>query len=115
MQRYERPDKAASGLGRERGEEAWPVPYWYVDAGASAMALLLGAADAGLGACFLGNFRGEGELLDALGVDDPWHSAGAVLIGEPGGSDPPSKSLSLGRPPRSELVHYGTWSANDHP
>ena len=63
------PDKASSGLGPDRGETAWPVPYWYFDAGASVMALLLGATDAGLGACFLGNFRGEQELLDALGVD----------------------------------------------
>ena len=104
------PDKASSGLGPEAGEAAWPVPYWYVDAGASVMALLLGATDAGLGACFLGNFRGEAQLLDALGVEGTWRFAGAVLLGEPGGDDPPSGSLSLGRPERSRLVHYGKWS-----
>jgi nitroreductase len=111
MERYARPDKADSGLGPQAGVGAWPVPYWYVDAGASVMSLLLGAVDAGLGACFLGNFRGEAELLDALGVRGSWRSAGAVLIGEPGGSDPPS--ASLGRPPRSQIVHYGTWTAHD--
>jgi nitroreductase len=111
LQRYGEPDKAHSGLGPESGEVAWPVPYWYFDAGASVMALLLGATDAGLGACFLGNFRGETELLHALGVDHPWRFAGTVLIGEPGGNDPVSASVSLGRPPTSRLVHYGAWSS----
>ena len=84
MERYAEPDKASSDLGPEAGEAAWPVPYWFFDAGASVMALLLAATDAGLGACFLGNFRGEAELLDALGVEGDWRFAGAVLIGEPG-------------------------------
>jgi nitroreductase len=113
MQRYAGPDKAQSGLGPESGEAAWPVPYWYFDAGASVMALLLGATDAGLGACFLGSFRGEPTLLDALGVEGAWRVCGAVLIGEPGGEDPPSASLSLGRQPKSGLVHYGAWSRRD--
>ncbi len=115
MERYAKPDKASSGLGPESGADGWPFPYWYFDAGASVMALLLGATDAGLGACFLGNFRGEGDLLDALRVDRVWRFCGAVLIGEPGGSDPPSASLSLGRPQASRLVHYGRWSGRDLP
>jgi nitroreductase len=115
MERYAMPDKASSGLGPEAGEAAWPVPYWYVDAGASVMALLLAATDAGLGACFLGNFRGEAPLLDALGIDGEWRFAGAVLIGEPGGDDPPSESLSLGRPATSRLVHYGKWAEHERP
>jgi nitroreductase len=113
MKRYAEPDKVQSSLGPESGENAWPVPYWYFDAGASVMALLLGATDVGLGACFLGNFRGEAELLDALGVADSWRFAGTVLIGEPGGDDPPSASVSLGRPQASRVVHYGTWSRRD--
>ncbi len=115
MERYSRPDKAQSGLGPESGEAAWPVPYWYFDAGASVMALLLGATDAGLGACFLGNFRGEATLLDALRVAGAWRVSGAVLIGEPGREDPPSASLSLGRQPTSRVVHYGAWSRSDAP
>jgi nitroreductase len=110
MQRYDAPDKATSGLGSGAGEDAWPVPYWFFDAGASVMALLLGATDAGLGACFLGNFRGEEQLLDTLGVDGPWRFAGAVLIGMPDGDDPPSESISRGRPPTSEIIHRGRWN-----
>jgi nitroreductase len=113
MKRYAEPDKVQSGLGPESGENAWPVPYWYFDAGASVMALLLGATDVGLGACFLGNFRGEAELLDELGVEGSWRFAGTVLIGEPGGHDPPSASVSLGRPLASRVVHFGSWSRRD--
>ena len=58
--RYAEPDKASAGLGA--GEAAWPVPYWIGDAAFGVMTVLLGAVDAGLGACILGTFRGEAEL-----------------------------------------------------
>jgi nitroreductase len=112
--RYAEPDKAGDGEGPPSpalGEraDAWPVPYWFVDAGFAAMALLLGAVDAGLGACFLGNFRGEAALCEALGVPPGRRYVGAVLIGEPGGEDPPSGSLSRERRPRRAMVHRGRW------
>jgi nitroreductase len=110
MERYAEKDKALSGLGPIDGEAAWPVPYWFFDAGASVMSMLLGATDAGLGACVVGNFRGEKQLLDVLGVDGSWRFAGAVLLGEPGGSDPKSASLSRDRSPISEIVHRGSWT-----
>jgi nitroreductase len=113
MERYDAADKASSGLGSGSGAEAWRVPYWFFDAGMSVMALLLGATDAGLGACFLGNFRGEDRLLEALGVPDSWRFAGAVVIGTPGGDDPPSESTTRGRPPLEEIVHRGTWRGSD--
>jgi nitroreductase len=109
MARYAEHDKASSGLGPDGGDAAWPVPYWFFDAGAAVMALLLGATDCGLGACFLGNFRGEERLLESLGVEPNWRYAGAVLIGEPGGSDPPSSSAKRGRTAFSEVVRRGSW------
>ncbi len=57
VERYAEPDKAASGLGT--GSEAWSVPYWWVDGGMAVEHLLLGAVDAGLGACFFGLFDHE--------------------------------------------------------
>jgi nitroreductase len=113
MERYDEPDKGSSGLGSDSGEEAWPVPYWFFDAGASVMALLLGCTETGLGACFLGNFRGEEQLLRTLGAPDRWRFAGAVLIGVPGGDDPQSSSIPRGRPPMSEIVHRGRWKDRD--
>ncbi len=113
LERYAEPDKQASGLGGAPNDspdnDAWPVPYWFVDAGFPALLLLLGAVDAGLGACFLGNFRGEASLAAALGVPDGRRFLGTVLLGEPGGSDPPSSSLARGRRRPEEVVHRGRW------
>ncbi|HTT86293.1 MAG TPA: nitroreductase family protein, partial [Acidimicrobiales bacterium] len=88
LERYRRPDKRSSDLGHE--EDAWPVPYWFVDGGFAALLLLLAATDAGLGACFLGNFRGEANLRVALGVPDSRRYIGAVVMGTPDGADTPS-------------------------
>ena len=57
VDRYAEPDKAATGLGA--GTDAWPAPYWTVDASMAVMTLLLAAEDAGLGALFFGVFNGR--------------------------------------------------------
>ena len=36
-----------------RGPQAWPAPYWTIDASMAVMTLLLAAEDAGLGALVL--------------------------------------------------------------
>ena len=105
--RYAEADKAASGLGA--GPEAWPVPYWYGDAAMGVMAVLLAAVDAGLGACFLGAFRGADALAGRLGVPGDWRLYGAVALGRPDGADHRSASLDRPRPPRTERVHRGRW------
>jgi nitroreductase len=116
--RYGEPDKESSGLGGDAsgdedggggGGDLWPVPYWFVDSGFPALLLLLGAVDAGLGACFLGNFRGEEALAAALGVPSDRRYVGSVLIGEAGGDDPPSASLARGRRRREDVVHFRRW------
>lgn len=103
--RYREPDKSAPG-----GEPVeWIVPFWWVDAAFATMTLLLGAVDAGLGAAFLGNFRGEDALRDALGVPARLRWLGAVLVGEPQAPDPASSSAR--RPTRTlaDAVHRGGW------
>ena len=81
VDRYAEPDKSDPVLGT--GTERWPVPYWYGDAAFGVMALLLAAVDAGLGACVLGNFRGEAVLAQTLRVPDGWRLFCAVLLGRP--------------------------------
>jgi nitroreductase len=103
--RYSEPDKRGAGLGDLR---AWPVPYWYVDAGFAALSILLACTDAGLGACFLGNFRGERELRRSLGVPGDRFYVGAVLLGHPGGEDPPSSAVRRRRD-ATEAFRRGTW------
>jgi nitroreductase len=107
MDRYGEPDKVASGLGV--GEEHWPVPYWTGDAAFGVMTVLLGAVDAGLGACLLGNFRGEDALGAALRVPEGWRLFGAVLLGQPDGADHRSASLDRSGDGTGDRLHFGTW------
>jgi nitroreductase len=105
LDRYAEPDKASSGLDRA---DAWPVPFWLVDTAFATMLMLLGAAEAGLGAAFLGIFRGEAELLAALGIPPAYRPIGAVAMGYPA-PDIPSASLARGRRPLADVVHRGRW------
>jgi nitroreductase len=104
--RYAEPDKAATGLGES--PDRWPVPYWDIDAGMATMTLLLAAVDAGLGALFFGIFRGEAELLAALGVPDGYRPIGAVALGHPA-PDEPGRSSTRPRRPLAAVVHRGGW------
>jgi nitroreductase len=106
VQRYAEPDKASTGLGE--GEGAWPIPYWWVDGGMAVEHLLLGAVEAGLGACFFGLFDHEADVLAALGVPDGWRAVGTVALGHPA-TDEPSRSAARGRRPVPEVLHRGGW------
>jgi nitroreductase len=106
--RYAEPDKASSGLD---AIEAWPIPYWFMDAGSAVMSLLLSAVDAGFGACFLGNFRGEDVLLERLGIPSRLRYVGAVLLGEAADADHPSSSLARGPRRMEDVVHRGRWGS----
>ena len=113
--RYAEPDKAASGPGDAAGPALaldaaeWPVPYWMGDAAFGVMTVLLCAVDAGLGACVLGNFRGEAALANALGVPPTWSLFCAVVLGHPDGQDHPSRSLDRPRPDPEQRIHRGSW------
>jgi nitroreductase len=50
LDRYARPDKG----WQDREESHWPVPYWYIDTGFTALLILLAVVDEGLGAVFFG-------------------------------------------------------------
>jgi nitroreductase len=104
--RYGEPDKASTGLGA--GPEAWAVPYWWVDAGAAVQSLLLGAVDAGLGACLFGPFAHEDAVRDALGIPDEWRVVGTVALGR-AASREPGPSARRPRRERDEVVHEGRW------
>lgn len=111
LERYSQPDKARAGLGES--EDAWPVPYWYIDAGMAAMALLYGVVEADLGALFFGVFREERALLDDLGVPAGRRVIGAIALGHPtaaaraaGREGSPSRRA---RRPLDEVVHRNGW------
>lgn len=104
--RYSQPDKSRTPLGE--GPEAWPVPYWFVDAGAAVMTILCTCADRGLGALFFGLFDHEPAVRARFGVPEGRRAVGAVALGHPA-PDRPSSSLRRRRRPLAEAVHRGAW------
>ena len=106
VRRYGEGDKVGTGLGETPG--AWPVPYWWVDAGAAIEHLLLGATAAGLGACLFGAFDHEAAVSQAFGIPDGRRIVGTVSVGHPAPDEP---GRSAGRPRRSldDVVHRDTW------
>ena len=99
--RYSEPDKTDAD-GREI---EWPVPFWWVDAGASLMAILLAAVDEDLAAGFLG-VHSLGGLPDLLGIPAEVTPIGVVTIGHPA---PDRRSASLDRGRRPGIVHHERW------
>jgi nitroreductase len=106
VERYAEDDKVATGLGD--GVDVWPVPYWWVDGGAAVEHLLLGAVDAGLGACFFGLFGHERAVLEALDVPAGWRAVGTVALGHPA-PDEPGRSSDRPRRSLDEVLHRGGW------
>jgi nitroreductase len=101
--RYSEPDKLAD----DGSQIEWPVPYWWVDAGASMMAVLLAAVDEGLAAGFLG-VHSVPDLAGLLAIPDHFHPIGVVTIGAPA---PDRRSGSLDRPKKtaSDVVFTDRW------
>ena len=113
VERYSEQDKAHTGLGV--GAEAWPTPYWTVDASFAAMTMLLAAEDAGLGALFFGVFHGEQQLRTRLCVPDAMQLIGAIAIGWPVESDTGEASADTGasasriRRSAEQIIHLNGW------
>jgi len=107
VRRYAEPDKERSGLGA--AEDAWPVPYWWVDAGAAVMAMLLAATAEGLGSLLFGVFGHEGDVAAELGIPGDRRIVGAVALGWPDGDGRPSASARRGRPEPRDFIRRNGW------
>jgi len=106
LSRYSEPDKAGVG-GADSTEEDWPVPYWWVDAGASMMAILLAAVDEGLAAGFLGA-QALDEIHAVLNIPDNILVVGIATIGH-AAKDRKSRSIDRGWNARSDVVFDNLW------
>jgi nitroreductase len=105
LDRYAEPDKGHD----DRSEDWWPVPYWDIDAGMSALLILQTAVDEGLGACFFGLPADRIPVYrEQFGVPDNFMPIGAISIGY---SDEPPRNLSKRRKPTDDLVHRGRWTS----
>jgi FMN reductase [NAD(P)H] len=101
--RYREPDK----LNEDGTEIDWPIPYWWTDAGACLMLLLLAVVNEGLAAGFFGVHRLTG-LNQLLGVPEDVTPIGVVTIGH-AAKDQPSSSARRGWKPLDDVVRWERW------
>lgn len=106
LRRYSEPDKN-EGEVRESTESDWEVPFWWVDAGASMMAILYAAVDEGLAAGFLGAQSFE-HLHEVLRIPDDVSIVGICTIGHPA-QDRKSGSLKRGWSAPADVVKWEQW------
>ena len=101
--RYREPDK----VNDDGTEIDWPIPYWYVDVGATVMLILLAAIDEGLAAGFLGTHRLV-DLAAELGLPADMQPVGIITVGYQL-PDRRSGSLKRGWVPTDDFVHWERW------
>jgi nitroreductase len=104
--RYSETDKAHTGLGESI--DAWPVPYWFIDGGATAMSLLLSAEAEDLGALLFGLFDHEIAVRQRFGVPARLRAVGAIALGLPA-PDRATDSSARARSALSDVVHRTAW------
>ncbi len=102
-QRYREADKVRT----DGSEIDWPIPFWWVDAGAALMLVLLAAVNEGLAAGFLGVHSIPG-LRQLLGIPAEVTPLGIITVGYPL-PDRRSGSLDRGWKPEEQVVHFEKW------
>lgn len=102
--RYGAADKATAAA-----PDDWGIPYWWVDAGAALMALLLAAAaEEGLGAGFLGAHAVPG-LAAALDIPDGHLPLGIVTLGHVADAGPVGSATTRPRRDRDDVIRRESW------
>jgi FMN reductase [NAD(P)H] len=108
--RYLKPDKLQDGQELE-----WPVPFWFVDAGAALMLVLLGAIDEGLAAAVYGiPVEREPSVRALLDIPSDLRIVAGVTLGRPAPDPVWSRITSRAtqrRRPLDELVRWQRWSS----
>ncbi len=108
--RYTEPDKLAATGG---SEISWPVPYWFVDAGALMMLVLLAAIDEGLASAFVGHPDQKRIFDEILGLPPEVVPIGLALIGKPGKVPAAGSRLTARRRQQADLVRWQSWALEE--
>ena len=96
-ERYAEPDKDSAVLDM--------IPWWWVDAGAALMGILITAVAEGVAAGFHGGHGAE-VVSEILGIPNSALLVGIVAVGHPA---PDRRSSSLDRPKRGDVVRHHEW------
>jgi nitroreductase len=104
--RYNEADKldATGGV-----EVTWPVPYWFVDAGALMMLVLAAAIDEGLASAFIGHPDQKRIFGELLRLPEEVVPIGLALMGMPGEDPPTGSRLKERQRPKETLIHWQEW------
>jgi nitroreductase len=103
--RYREPDKVED----DGSEVDWPIPYWWVDVGATMQNVMLVAVNEGLGCGFAGTDKaGWKEICAYLGIPDEFAPIGVMPVGRPL-PDVRSPSLKRGWVPFEEFARWEGW------
>lgn len=106
--RYREPDKQYV-RDRTDEEELWQVPFWYVDAGASIMLLLLAVVNEGFSASFVGVWNQDG-VRALLGIPEEYVAVGVVSAGQRAPDEAPQGSATTRpRRPLDDVLHRDRW------
>ncbi len=109
-ERYQRPDKLALTGG---AEIEWPAPFWFFDAGAAMMLVLMAAIDEGLAAGVYGvTVESRDAFKRLLGIPDDFWVVAGVTVGK-GAPDPRASEMSSRfrerRRPFEDVVRWERW------
>jgi len=105
---YHRRYREADKLVDDGSEIDWPIPYWFVDVGATMMVIMLAAVDAGLASGFAGAFDPD-AIRVLLGIPDEFVPIGVMPVGRPL-PDVRSPSLKRGWVRFEEFARFDRWS-----
>jgi nitroreductase len=100
--RYQEPDK----VDDDGNEIEWPVPFWWIDVGATMQNIMLAAVNEGLASGFAG---GDTEEIRAfLAIPEEFSPIGVMPVGRQL-PDVRSPSLKRGWVPLDEFVRWNRW------
>jgi len=105
-ERYNKPDKLKATGGVE---VTWPVPYWFVDAGALMMLVLMAGIDEGLASAFIGHPDQKQIFDELIGLPEDVVPIGLALFGKPGDAPAPSSRFKAAQRPLADLIHWQQW------
>lgn len=104
--RYNEADKLSATGGVE---VTWPVPYWFVDAGALMMLVLMAAIDEGLASAFVGHPDQKRIFDELLGLPEEVVPIGLAVVGRPGEAPPPGSRMKERQRSLDDLIHRQRW------
>lgn len=104
---YHRRYQEADKVDDDGREIEWPIPYWFVDVGATMQNIWLAAVNEGLGCGFVGT-DDPSALNRLLGIPAEFVAIGVMPVGRPI-PDVRSPSLRRGWVPFEEFARWERW------